>query len=144
MLLGAAGELWQSIGSILFSIPKLPGYHEECDRTTRAALGPCGFAAAFRRGQTKSMDTAVAYALGEQPTDAAHPSGPFAELTKRERQIAELIAQGLTNKQIAAKLVISQRTAEGHAEHILTKLGFTSRTQIAAWVQEDAERMNGA
>jgi len=44
------------------------------------------------------------------------------------------VARGLTNKQIAATLVISQRTAEGHVEHVLTKLGFTSRAQIAAWV----------
>jgi non-specific serine/threonine protein kinase len=57
-------------------------------------------------------------------------------LTKREREVADLVAQGLTNKQIAAKLVISLRTAQGHVEHILTKLGFTSRTQIAAWVVE--------
>ena len=68
--------------------------------------------------------------------------GPFAALTKRERQVAELIAQGITNKQIATKLVISQRTAEGHVEHILTKLGFTSRAQIAAWIAQDAEQQH--
>ncbi|MGF6880846.1 putative ATPase/DNA-binding NarL/FixJ family response regulator [Nocardia sp. GAS34] len=144
VLLGAAGELWQSIGNILFGVPGLLAYHEECDRTVRAALGPRGFAAAFRRGQVKGMDAAVAYALGEQTTDAARPSSPSVELTKRERQVAALIAQGLTNKQIAAKLVIAQRTAEGHAEHILTKLGFTSRAQIMAWVLENTERLNGA
>ena len=44
--------------------------------------------------------------------------------------------QGLTNKAIAAKLVIAQRTAQGHVEHVLAKLGFNSRTQIAAWVVE--------
>jgi non-specific serine/threonine protein kinase len=54
-------------------------------------------------------------------------------LTRRERQVADLVAQGLSNKDIAAKLVIAQRTAESHVENILTKLGFTSRTQIAAW-----------
>jgi non-specific serine/threonine protein kinase len=61
-------------------------------------------------------------------------------LTRRERQVADLVSRGLTNKQIAAKLVISQRTAQGHVEHILTKLGFTSRAQIAAWVVEEAEQ----
>jgi non-specific serine/threonine protein kinase len=60
-------------------------------------------------------------------------------LTKRERQVADLVAQGLTNKAIATQLVISQRTAQGHVEHILTKLGFTSRAQIAAWVAEHAQ-----
>ena len=54
-------------------------------------------------------------------------------LTKRETQVARLVAQGLSNRQIAEKLVISKRTADSHLEHILTKLGFISRAQIAAW-----------
>ena len=53
-------------------------------------------------------------------------------------EIAGLVAQGLSNREIASKLVISQRTAETHVEHILTKLGFTSRAQIAAWVVGEA------
>ncbi len=61
---------------------------------------------------------------------------PRSPLTSREQEIAELVAQGMSNKQIAARLVIAQRTAEGHVEHILTKLGFTSRSQIAGWVAE--------
>ncbi|HYB46794.1 MAG TPA: helix-turn-helix transcriptional regulator [Streptosporangiaceae bacterium] len=48
--------------------------------------------------------------------------------------MARLVAGGRSNRQIAAELVISQRTAEGHVERILAKLGFTSRTQVAAWV----------
>ena len=48
--------------------------------------------------------------------------------------MARLVAGGRSNKEIAAELVISQRTAENHVEHILTKLGFTSRAQVAAWV----------
>ena len=47
--------------------------------------------------------------------------------------IAALVAQGLSNKQIAAKLVVSERTAESHILNILNKLGFNSRTQIASW-----------
>nr|WP_280507397.1 helix-turn-helix transcriptional regulator [Nocardia flavorosea] len=83
------------------------------------------------------MDAAVAYALGAPATEA--PTGSAAvTLTKRERQVADLVAQGLSNKQIAAKLVISQRTAQSHVEHILTKLGFSSRAQIAAWITENA------
>lgn len=54
-------------------------------------------------------------------------------LSAREAEVARLIAEGLTNRQIAARLVISGRTAENHVAHILTKLGFTSRSQIAAW-----------
>jgi non-specific serine/threonine protein kinase len=79
-------------------------------------------------------------ALGEHPaasmrTSDDAPSSPSI-LTPRQRQIAELIHQGLTNKDIADTLVISPRTAEAHVEHILTKLGFTSRTQVAAWVAD--------
>ncbi|WP_109529463.1 MULTISPECIES: helix-turn-helix transcriptional regulator [Nocardia] len=54
-------------------------------------------------------------------------------LTPREGEVAEHLARGLTNKQIAALMHISERTAESHVQHILTKLGFTNRTQVAAW-----------
>jgi DNA-binding NarL/FixJ family response regulator len=57
-------------------------------------------------------------------------------LTPRETEIAQLVAQGLSNKEIASSLVIAQRTAEGHIEHILSKLGFHSRAQVAVWVGE--------
>ena len=55
-------------------------------------------------------------------------------LTRREREVADLVAQGLTNREIAARLFISERTAESHLEQIHGKLGFHSRLQIAAWV----------
>jgi DNA-binding CsgD family transcriptional regulator len=55
-------------------------------------------------------------------------------LTRREREVADLVVQGMTNRQIADALYISERTAQTHVQHILTKLGFTTRTQIAAWV----------
>ena len=54
-------------------------------------------------------------------------------LTARQREVADLVAQGLTDRQIAARLVISPRTAESHVEQILTRLGFRSRAEIAAW-----------
>jgi non-specific serine/threonine protein kinase len=87
------------------------------------------------------FDNALAYAFDARsvPADAAPaPVGRSGAsgLTAREFEVAQLVARGLTNKQIAATLVISQRTAEGHVEHVLTKLGFTSRAQIAAWVTE--------
>lgn len=59
-------------------------------------------------------------------------AGP-AELSTRESEVASLVAEGLTNRQIAERLVISERTAQNHVQHILIKLGFTSRSQIAAW-----------
>ena len=56
-----------------------------------------------------------------------------APLSDREVEVAKLVARGLTNRQIAERLVISERTAQNHVQHILTKLGFSSRSQIAAW-----------
>ena len=61
-------------------------------------------------------------------------------LTRRELEIAELLAEGLSNKDIAVRLVISQRTAETHVDRILSKLGFTSRLQVASWVAEQQAR----
>ena len=57
-------------------------------------------------------------------------------LTGRELQVAELVAQGLSNKQIAARLGRSERTAESHVTNILNKLGIESRAQLAAWITE--------
>lgn len=54
-------------------------------------------------------------------------------LSARETEVAGLLARGMSNKEIAATLVLSERTAENHVQHILTKLGFDNRTQIAAW-----------
>lgn len=59
-------------------------------------------------------------------------SGPGA-LSTRESEVASLVAEGLTNRQIALRLFISERTAQNHVQHILTKMGFTRRSQIAAW-----------
>ena len=68
------------------------------------------------------------------PHEAARQA--FGGLTAREREVAALIAQGKTSREIAGLLVLSERTAEGHVSTILGKLGFTSRAQIAAWVVE--------
>jgi DNA-binding NarL/FixJ family response regulator len=54
-------------------------------------------------------------------------------LSPRELEVAALVAEGLTNKQIADAIFVSQRTAQNHVQHILTKLGLSNRTQIASW-----------
>lgn len=58
---------------------------------------------------------------------------PHPKLSTREAEVATLVAEGLTNRQIAQRLIISERTAENHVQHILTKLGFATRSQIATW-----------
>jgi DNA-binding CsgD family transcriptional regulator len=69
--------------------------------------------------------------LTAQPQPQGRAAGP---LTAREEEVAELVSRGLTNRAIAAALVVSERTAQNHVQHILTKLGFSARSQIAAWV----------
>ncbi|OQD52501.1 hypothetical protein BM536_030455 [Streptomyces phaeoluteigriseus] len=83
--------------------------------------------------------TAGPRARAARPTPAHPAPEPGApsdavRLTRREAQVAELVAEGLANQQIADRLVIARRTAEGHVERILSKLGFSNRSQIAAWV----------
>jgi non-specific serine/threonine protein kinase len=139
VLLGAVtGEL-QSMGTTLDGNQPMAGHHRDCERQARQALGEAGFQAAHRRGRDLTAADAIAYALqqvSEEPQE--RPPAPAvsdgAPLTSRERQVARLVAEGRSNKEIAAELVIAQRTAENHVEHILAKLGFTSRAQLAAWV----------
>jgi predicted ATPase/DNA-binding CsgD family transcriptional regulator len=111
----------------------------------RATLGDTAFDAAFQRGEQMSQEAVFGYALGVDQTPGGLPAPrtpSTAPLTRRERQVAALIAQGLSNHQIAGRLVISQRTAESHVENILTKLGFGSRAQVATWYtrQRDADQ----
>ncbi len=134
-LLGATEACLRAIGG-MGGFKLFAAAHQRCEAQLRHALGDDAYAAAVQRGTGLSLDQAVAYALGEHaatPGPGPSPTRAPGVLTRRERQVAGLIAQGLSNKQIATKLVIAPRTAEGHVERILTKLGFTSRTQIATW-----------
>ncbi|QYB00579.1 protein kinase (plasmid) [Rhodococcus sp. USK10] len=137
VLTAAAEGLSRSLGSPTVFFPGLLVYQDECERRTRQAMSEQVFDASRRKGGALGLDAAVSYALGE-PLPIPRPTTPAAGLssilTKREREVADLIAEGLTNREIAARLVISPRTAQGHVEHLLHKLGFTSRAQIAVWV----------
>jgi predicted ATPase/DNA-binding NarL/FixJ family response regulator len=143
VLLGAAAGLLRSMAMTLDGQQHLAGYRRDCERQARQAMGETAFKAAYQRGLELPAADAVAYALQQppkKPPDKPPEQRPSpvvpaaAGLTPREVQVAQLVAEGCSNKEIAARLVISQRTAEGHVEHILTKLGFTSRAQIAAWI----------
>ena len=141
VLLGAAAGLWRSMAVTLDGVEHLAGYQRDCYRQTRQALGEQAFQAAYARGLELPAEDTFAYALQHSSAPAmpanSAPTAPepgTAPLTPREMQVARLLAGGRTNKQIAAQLVISQRTAEGHVERILTKLSFTSRAEVAAWV----------
>ncbi|HZO29181.1 MAG TPA: helix-turn-helix transcriptional regulator, partial [Chloroflexota bacterium] len=62
--------------------------------------------------------------------------GQLAPLTRREREVAALVARGMTNRQIAAELVIAEDTAANHVRHIRARLGLRSRVQVAVWATE--------
>lgn len=126
VLRGAAHRIWYDLGH-----DPLAGQGRAA-RGTPDASDPYGDA--HRRGYELSVREALAYALGEPLRPGrTTPPVPDTGLTRRELEVAELIASGMTNRQIAERLVISRRTAEGHAERILTKLGFAARSQVAAW-----------
>jgi predicted ATPase/DNA-binding NarL/FixJ family response regulator len=133
-LLGAADTLWTDVGTSITAYQHFVGHRDSSERRIRDALGDTAFADAVHDGQALTYQDAIAYALDEPrlPTPAPHEDAA-TPLTRREQQVADLVTRGLSNKEIAAALVISQRTAESHVEHILTKLGLTSRAQIAAW-----------
>ena len=136
ILLGGAASTWDAIGMRETGNP-FAGRSTASDgiRQARTLLGKRAFRAEFRRGSELSEKQVVAYALGDDrdPERKAVPAAP-SPLTRRETEVAELVAEGLSNPEIARRLVISVRTAQGHVENILRKLGFTSRAMIAAWV----------
>jgi non-specific serine/threonine protein kinase len=141
-LLGAADALWTLMATSLETMPGF-SWRQQSEKSAREALGPEGFSQSYADGAQMDVPSAIAYALEEKPVSSGATlpgsrNGP-AVLTKREHQIAELLAAGLTNEGIASKLVISRRTVDTHVEHILVKLGFTSRTQVAVWVSERAK-----
>jgi predicted ATPase/DNA-binding CsgD family transcriptional regulator/Tfp pilus assembly protein PilF len=98
----------------------------------RTKLGRQAADAAWRAGQALSPEEAIRSAAGAV-TAVTHDGGP---LTARERQVAALVADGLTNGEIAGRLKMAGRTADAHVEHIRNKLGLRSRSQIAVWAHE--------
>ncbi|MCW2856608.1 MAG: putative protein kinase/transcriptional regulator, LuxR family protein [Marmoricola sp.] len=149
-LLGAASSQFERIQTSTSALPGLDVLHRACVDRAQAILGADGYASLHDDGAAipplASIDLALAESAPAQPhvVRARARSGPRSAgpaktgLTKRELEIAGLVARGLSNMDIATSLVISKRTAETHVEHILIKLGFNNRNQIAAWVTDGA------
>jgi non-specific serine/threonine protein kinase len=137
VLFGALTGLWSDVGGVLTRSDQ--SRHADLERETRSALGDGAFDEAFDRGRRLSLESLLAFVLDEEPgaePPVAAPTQIVADLTPRELQVAELVARGLSNKDIAHALVVSPRTAEGHVARLLVKLGFDSRARVAAWVAE--------
>jgi DNA-binding NarL/FixJ family response regulator len=114
------------------------GRHEhpllaQATESATAALGPTRFDAEVRAGARYSRDAPIGLALGEPDFAAVEASQNEASGLpgKREEEVARLVAEGLSNKRIGARLFISERTVESHVRGILNKPGFNSRAQIA-------------
>jgi non-specific serine/threonine protein kinase len=114
-----------------------------CLDRARAVLGAELVAVHYEAGLRTSPEIATVLNLAGAGVAApssglsqAPPPDGLTELTNREREIAALVADGLSNRQVAAKLVIAQRTAEGHIERMLSKLGLHSRRELTAWYLE--------
>jgi DNA-binding CsgD family transcriptional regulator len=133
-LLGAGATVGAGAGARL--MPFLAPFVEQAESSAIAALGRPRFDAAFLAGSRLDRDAAVRLALGE-PGEAfvtAPMRAGAGLLSKREEEVARLVADGLSNKEIGARLFISEHTVDSHVRAILNKLGFDSRARIAAWV----------
>jgi non-specific serine/threonine protein kinase len=130
-LLGASGALRDAFG---YARPRwVQAEVDEAGATARKRLGADAFDAAYDKGRAMTADEAVALALGRSaPAPKERPQHPGG-LTGREVQIVLEIARGLTNRQIAESLGISQRTVDAHVQNVRNKLGMEKRAQIAAW-----------
>ncbi len=143
-LLGAAEMVRTGAGASV--IPFLAPLLAQAEESAIAALGQSRFEAELNAGKRLSRSAAVRLALGEPGQTAATTSdqdgaGP---LGKRQAEVARLVADGLSNKQIGTRLFISERTVDSHVRGILNKLGFNSRAQIAAWMASNERSSGGA
>jgi non-specific serine/threonine protein kinase len=144
-LFGAADALREQSGVAVF--PEIRRFDRDL-ALLREALGEAAFAQATREGRAMSMEHAIAFALAttapprpdatERSERATSATGP---LSRREQEIAVLIADGLTNRQIAERLLRSERTVDSHLRNIMGKLEVGSRAQVAAWVVEHGLRV---
>jgi non-specific serine/threonine protein kinase len=130
-LAGAAEATWRSVPA---RTPEpLRPFIDECSRQGSETLGAARWQAEHDWGGSLEREATFALALGEEPP-ATPPEPQDTTLTRRQREVAQLVAQGLTDREVAARLSISIRTAESHLEQILARLGFRTRAQIAAWI----------
>jgi len=138
-LLGAADTVRTGAGASV--MPFLAPQVARAEASAIAALGASRFEAEFKTGSRLSRDAAVRLALGEPGHVAAAASDGAGAglLAKREAEVARLVADGLSNKEIGARLFISEHTVDSHVRSILNKLGCNSRAQIAAWMASSSQ-----
>ena len=131
-LLGAADTLWERTGKPFAGNESLKDLHEHVTHATRDQLGRDRYEKLFRGGGARELDATVSSAVAD--VDKFGQAGQRAQgpLTSREREIAVLVAKGLTHSQIGQRLFISRRTVDSHVAHIYAKLGISSSAQLAS------------
>lgn len=143
-LLGIGRTLCGEMGSSpLFGNEALVRTRTCNEQRTRQLLGRSAYEKESRAGERLEHLASIEFALQKRAPETSTPAPPSAhvKLTRRENEVGKLVAEGLTNKEIAERLVISPRTAEGHVDRILSKTGHRSRAQLAAWIARE-ERTN--
>ncbi|MFC7303654.1 ATP-binding protein [Streptomyces monticola] len=135
-LLGAADPIWKRAGARLGGTALMEDSHLEAARKAREALGDEPFERLRALGAAQPLSEVVAHATGQVPAPVPEPRGAEpaprrGSLTRREHEVALLAAEGLSNREIGERLVISKRTVDAHLERILAKLGISARGDIA-------------
>jgi predicted ATPase/DNA-binding CsgD family transcriptional regulator len=132
-LLGASETIRLSAGASVMA-PLAP-FIAHTEELATEALGTVRFRTEFEAGRGLTREAAVRLALGEPDTTRMRSSdGVGYKLSARQLYVAQLVAKGLSNRQIASQLFLSERTVDSHVRTILNKLGFNSRAQIAGWI----------
>jgi predicted ATPase/DNA-binding SARP family transcriptional activator/DNA-binding CsgD family transcriptional regulator len=142
-LFGAAEALREAIGYL--QAPRESALRKPYLEAARSRLDEAAWEKAFTEGKAMGLEKAVEYLLAkEEETDLSttptpeelSAAQPPVALTRREREVASLVAQGLTNRQIASELVIGERTVETHVRNLLKKLSLNAREQVAGRITE--------
>jgi len=136
-LLGAAERVRHETSQTLIELFRTQ--HEKSQSVAVQGLGHKSFEAAFARGRAMTISEAATFAVEDRQLPKPEPAagtGSHTGLTRRELEIARLVADDLTNKEIAARLFLSQRTVDTHVTNILNKLGLGSRVQLSRWIAD--------
>lgn len=138
--IGLADAIWSETGVSRDTIGLVAIDRATYEGRTRAELTADDFERSYGVGRALGPADGIRRLLGVSYDGSQKRSDAESDgLTKREREVARLVALGLSNKEIATTLVVAQRTAEGHVQRILTKLGLSSRVQLAGWVRDQED-----
>lgn len=128
-LFAAAAALRERLGSVL--APWDQAVHDGDVELVRRSLGPDAFEVAWAEGQALGVEEAVTYAQRGRG-ERKRPATGWASLTPTERQVVDLLTQGLRNAEIAERLFVAPSTIKTHLGHVFAKLGVSNRAELAA------------